>query len=256
MPSPAATPTLADLVAEHVLDAELAALAWLLLEQGVPVLVAGSDVPAGRTLLDALVAALPGDRRPLAAAERGAAAVHVAGVEHEAGAAEPEATGRLVRVPGVLAADAAPGALRAALASTTGRSGLAAQLSAAALSGVLGVLANEGLSEDEASFLGVVLVVERRSGAAPGSRVAVAHYLRPVVRDAAGHPRRQRPAVLAAWRPDADRWEDYSWGIVPDLAERCRMPDGEFEAERINRAAALTSTAAMLAGLAPDRSVG
>ena len=104
---------------------------------------------------------------------------------------------------------------------------------------MLDVLARQGLTDDEASFLGVVLVVDRRAEAGGEPRVTAAHYLRPLVRDAGGHPRRQRPAVLAAWEPGGDRWEDFAWGIGPDLAERCRMRAGDFEAERERRAALL-----------------
>ncbi len=214
---PSSTSPLAGLVAGHLLDPSLAALAWLLVEHGVPVLVAGRDLPSGSLLLDALVAALPADRHPDAAASGGA--------------------GRLVRVAGTLAPSTEPGAVRAAMAATTGRSGLAALVDAADLAGVLDVLGRQGLSDDETSFLGVVLVVERPAESGGEPRVVAAHYLRPVMLDAGGHPRRERPAVLATWDPRGDRWEDFSWGILPDLAERCRMRAGDFEAERERRAA-------------------
>ena len=71
----------------------------------------------------------------------------------------------------------------------------------------------------------------------------------PVVLDAGGHPRRLAPAVLATWNPAPAAWDDFSWGITPDLAERTRMRTGDFEAERDRRAAAL-------AGHAHGRSVG
>jgi hypothetical protein len=222
-PSPASPLTLADLVAARLLDAQLAALAWLLLELGVPVLGAGSDVASAASLLDALVEALPPDRRP--------------------GAVEPGAAGRLVRVGGTLARGTSPGVLRAALGATTGRSGLAAVVDAADLAGVLDVLAGQRLTDDEASFLGVVLVADRRAEAGGEPRVTSAHYLRPLVLDAGGHPRRQRPAVLATWEPGTDRWEDFGWGIGPDLAERCLMRAGDFEAERERRAAVLADHA-------------
>lgn len=215
-PSTAASPTLPGLVVARLLDAPLAALAWLLAERGVPILMAG-DGAAGAALLDALVEALPADRRPDPAAS--------------------PSTGRLVRVAGGLERATPPGILRAALAVTTGRSGLAAVVDAPDLAGVLDVLAQQGITDDEASFLGVVLVVERRGEAAGEPRVTVAHYLRPLVRDAGGHERRQRPAILATWEPDGDRWEDFAWGIAPDLAERTRMRSGDFEVERGRRTA-------------------
>jgi hypothetical protein len=228
-PSPACPSILAGLVAAGVIDAPTAALAWILLERGVPALVAGREPAVVDALLDGLVAALPLDRRP-----------------DPAGGADAD---RLVRVAGTLAADSPPGVFRAALATATGRSGFAAAVDADDFSGVLGVLARLGLSDDAASFLGVVLVVERRPEAGGEARVVAAHYLRPLVRDAGGHPRRQRPAVLATWEPAGDGWEDFAWGIVPDLAERTRMRAGDLEAERERRAA-------VLSGQAHGRSVG
>ena len=218
MSSTPQSPTLPGLVRARLLDAPLAALAWLLLERGVPLLVTG-DGTAPESLLDALVGALPADRRPDPTA--------------------PASPGRLVRVAGTLERGTTPGILRAALAATTGRSGLAALVEAPDLAGVLDVLARQGLTDDEVSFLGVVLVVERRDEAAGAPRVTAAHYLRPLVRDAGGHERRQRPAVLATWEPRDDRWEDFAWGIGTDLAERCRMRAGDFDVERGRRAALL-----------------
>jgi hypothetical protein len=214
-PSIAALPTLPGLVVARMLDASLAALAWLLAERGVPILVAGRDAAVGASLLDAVVDALPAERRPDAAA---------------AGKA-----GRLVRVAGTLASGTMPGILRAALAVTTGQSGLAALVDAPDLAGVLDVLAGQGLTGDEASFLGVILVVERRPDVAGEPRVVAAHYLRPLMLDAAGHPRRERPAILATWDARDDRWDDFAWGIAPDLAERIRMRSGDFEVERRRR---------------------
>jgi len=218
-PSPGSPSILAGLVAAGVIDAPTAALAWILLERGVPALVAGREPAVVDALLDGLVAALPLGRRP-----------------DPAGGADAD---RLVRMAGTLAADSPPGVFRAALAAATGRSGFAAAIDADDLSGALGVLARQGLSDDAASFLGVVLVVERRPEAGGEARVVAAHYLRPLVRDAGGHPRRQRPAILATWEPAGDRWEDFAWGIMPDLAERCRMRAGDLDAERMRRAAAL-----------------
>lgn len=245
MPSPDLARPLAERVAAGALDAPFAALAWLLLEGGVPVLVAGCD-PVGRTALaDALADALPEARRPGTA----------------------PGGDRLVRVAGTVDAATPPGILRAALAATTGRSGLLATLDAADLAGVLDLVARQGLTTDEASFLGVVLVVGAAAdpaGADPAgpadagptgdgaagdvydgaARVTIAHYLRPVVRDAGGHPRHLGPAVLVAWDPATGSWEDFAWGIGPDLAERCRMRPGDFEAERARRAALVGDLAA------------
>ena len=237
-PSPASPSILAGLVAAGVLDAPTAALAWVLLERGVPALVAGREPAVVDALLDGLVAALPPDRRPDPAGGAGA--------------------DRLVRVAGRLETTTPPGILRAALAATSGRSGLAVAVAADDLAGVLAVLRRQGLTDDEISFMGVVLVVgEPDGGGTPDGgeqggapvRLVAAHYLRPVVRDAGGHTRRLGPAVLAAWNTAVAGWEDFAWGIVPDLAERIRMRAGDLEAERERRAA-------VLAGAVRGRPVG
>jgi hypothetical protein len=70
-------------------------------------------------------------------------------------------------------------------------------------------------------------------------RVVAAHYVRPVARDGAGHVQRLGPAVLATWDAPGDRFEDFAWGIAPELAERVRRRAGDFDAERDRRAAYL-----------------
>ncbi len=218
---PLLVPPLPRLVGARLLDAPLAALAWLLLERGVPVIVAGREAAVADALLDSLVSALPRDRRPDPVLGPGG--------------------DRVVRVAGRLEIGTPPGILRAALGATTGRSGLAAAVAADDLAGVLAVLRGQGLTDDEISFMGVVLVLG--ASGAGSARLVAAHYLRPVVLDVGGHPRRLPPAVLATWDPAVDAWDDYTWGIATDLAERARMRLGDLEAERDRRAAALTDHA-------------
>ncbi len=219
--SPASAPLLARLVAAGVLDADLAALAWLLLEDGIPVLVVGTEERARDELLDALVAALPAGRRSNAAA--------------------PVGDGRLVRVRGALATSTPPGLLRAALAGTTGRSGIAATIEGIDLAAALAVLRRQGLSEDEASFLGTVLVLGPAAdpgGAMPGrvQRVVAAHYLRPVARDAGGHVQRLGPAVLATWDAEHEAYDHFAWGIYAELAARTGRRAGDLENAHRERA--------------------
>ena len=222
--SPGATsPSLARLVAAGVLDAELGGLAALLLDLGVPILVAGPRGSGRRTLLDALVAALPTGRQPAAVA--------------------PNAERRLVRVAGTLSAGRPPGLLRAALAATGSRSGLAAAVEARDLAGVLEVLRGEGLTGDEISFLGAVLVLGSRGTAGstrrPATRVIAAHYLRPVARDAGGHVQRLGPAVLATWDAARSQYDHFAWGIYPELAARTGRRAGDLELEHRERSGTL-----------------
>jgi len=83
------------------------------------------------------------------------------------------------------------------------------------------------LTDDELSFLGCVVVVRRIEG--QRHRVVAAHYLRPTVRDAHGHTQRLGPAVLATWDPARDRFEDFGWGILPELAFRLDIRAGDLE---------------------------
>ena len=233
MSSPMRAPSLARLVATGVLDAELAALVWLLVEDGIPVLVVGMEAVARDELLDALVAAMPGTRRPDRAA--------------------PVGEGRLVRVAGTLATSTPPGMLRTSLGQTTGRSGLAATIEGTDLAEALAVLRRQGISDDEASFLGTVLVlrpVADRPTAEPDAvmsgrdqRVVAAHYLRPVARDTGGHVQRLGPAVLATWDADRGAYDHFGWGIYPELAARTGRRAGDLEAAHRARAEELRSRA-------------
>ena len=217
MPPVDIVPTLPGLVAAEMLDAPLAGLAWLLLEDGIPVLVCAPGQDARDTLLEALVRALPAHRQPVQAAPL---------------------PGRLVRVAAPLALATPPGALRAALAATTGRSGLAATIEALDLAEVLGVLRRQGLTDDEISFLGVVLVLgSEDEGAGPRgfARVVAAHYLRPVARDVGGHIQRLGPAVLATWDPRRRGYDHFAWGIYPELAARTGRRAGDLERAHTER---------------------
>jgi hypothetical protein len=93
---------------------------------------------------------------------------------------------------------------------------------------------------DQLRGLGSVLVLRDVPGV--GRRVAMAHYLRPVERDGAGHLRRRPPALLTAWDERVDRFDHFWWGITAELADRTGMAVADFEAAQRDRAA-------MLAGL-------
>jgi hypothetical protein len=75
---------------------------------------------------------------------------------------------------------------------------------------------------DEARDLGVVLVL----GA---DRLAVAHYVRPVERDGAGHLQRRPPAVLGAWNDTAHDFDDFWWALTDELATRAGLTRPELE---------------------------
>jgi hypothetical protein len=60
-------------------------------------------------------------------------------------------------------------------------------------------------------------------------RVVAAHFHRPPLRDAGGHVRPQGPAVLATWDPAGGTWEDFAWGVIPELADATGRRAGDFE---------------------------
>ena len=198
---PTAAPSIVALVAKGVLDAELAALVWLLVEARVPLVVA---VPAGRAgagsqLLAGIIGSIHADEQP----EALVAPLTAAG-------ASSLVRGR--RAGGVIEAESL-----AAVRSKLGTGPLP-------------------LSEDQLTFLGCVLVVGEVGEARRGRlRVTVAHYVRPLARDAHGHAQRLDPAVLAAWDPRLDRYEHFAWGVLPEIAARLGRRGGDLEADLHHR---------------------
>jgi energy-coupling factor transporter ATP-binding protein EcfA2 len=259
-----------ELIRDGTLDASLAGLLWLLVEARVPLVVAAGPSGTGKsTLLHALLDFMPPDTRtqeldgyaedfawlPEAATLgwrphgfggvgplRSAAPRPGAGPSDGAAAVDPATTVLLVHefsdhLPLYTWGEVARIVVRALSLGY----GLGATIHAESLEEVLGELGGPevGLTGDELSRLGVVVVLRAlrdRSSGAVMRRVVAAHYVRPVVRDAAGHVQRLGPAVLATWDPAADAFEDFAWGIVPELAERVGRRAGDFEAERSRRA--------------------
>jgi hypothetical protein len=100
---------------------------------------------------------------------------------------------------------------------------------------VLRVLGGGGEITDDTRDLGLVLIV--RDG-----KLAVAHYVRPVERDAAGHLQRRPPAVLAARDPRSGVLDQFYWAYTDELASRAGISRHELEDERDVRARQLTMT--------------
>ena len=98
-----------------------------------------------------------------------------------------------------------------------------------------------GLTDDELSYLGLILVVcaELDSDRDERRRVVAAHYARPVGRDEHGHTQRLPPAILAARDERTDRLEHFAWGVMPELAIRLGHKAGDLERDQSERAAVL-----------------
>lgn len=239
-----------ELIRAGTLDAELAALLWVLIEGRVPLIVAAQTQGAGKTtLLDALIAFLPPGVRTM----------------ELAGAMEtfdwlpqaPELGWRRPQTPGSIAArisgrgpapvrpdntvllipelsDHLPsytwGAeARIALRAVAIGYGMAATIHADSLDDVFEQLRRPpvSLGDDELSRLGLVLILRPVGDGL--RRVVAAHYIRPTARDEHGHVQRLGPAVLATWDPDHDRFEHFGWGIIPELAVRLDRRPGDLE---------------------------
>ncbi len=160
-------------VARSALDAELAALVWLLVERGVPLVVGSPDRAAAEDLRAAFMAAVI-ERQP----------------------------GRDSLAGGVVVA--------ASLESVLSRLGASSEL------------------PDEARDLGLVLIVS-------DARVTIAHYVRPVERDAAGHLQRRPPAVLSA-RDERGELDHFFWAVTDELATGAGMTREDLEDESAIRA--------------------
>lgn len=200
--------TLVTLVAERTLEPRLAALLWLLAEGGVPVVITGMASLAERsTVATAILAAVPG------------------------------------RAWVVRDADADRLTTEQLAALVRGGVGLGLTLAAVDLRDLLSRLSEPpvALPEDAVRRLGVVLVVE---GGRRGVRVRSAHYLRPTERDAQGHLQRRPPAVLATWDPETDTFDDFAWGITPELADRVDRSQADLEDRQRDRGAFLVRLAA------------
>jgi hypothetical protein len=181
------------LIAERALDPDQAALAWLLVEGGVPVVVIGPAPSEQRNAIARAIVSID-PRRPWV----------------------------------VLDADAEPPTLTRLGALLQGGTCLGIVLAAADLQDTMDRLSRppSGLPEDAVRRLGMVMVAD---GAGDGGRCAIIHYLRPTERDGQGHIQRRPPAVLSAWDEATGIFEDYAWAVTPELADRVDRAQADFE---------------------------
>jgi hypothetical protein len=96
------------------------------------------------------------------------------------------------------------------------------------LEGVLRLFGGDAELNDATRDLGLVVIRD-------GSRVTSAHYVRPVERDGAGHLQRRPPAVLGEGNERAGRFDDFSWAVTDELAERAGLTRQELEDQRDSR---------------------
>jgi hypothetical protein len=252
--------SIVELIATGELDAELAALAWILVDARLPLVVAGLQPGAGKTtLLEALLDFLPATTRR----------IDLAGVAEDfAWLPEAEALGWTRREPARPAAiPVTPGgaylvaaeisehlpiytfglAARTLVRAASRGYGIATTVHADRLEEVHDVLRSApiGLTDDELSYLGLILVVRAARDIDGGvrRRVVAAHYARPVGRDEHGHTQRLPPAVLATHSDPVDRFDHFAWGVLPELAIRIGRKAGDLERDQAERAGLLEQLA-------------
>lgn len=252
--------SIVELIASGVLDADLAALAWILIEARIPLIVGGLQRGAGKTtLLEALLDFLP----PLTRR------IDLAGVTEDfAWLPEAEALGWSRSTPSTPAAiPVAPAsaflvaaeisehlpiytgghAARTLVRAASIGYGIGATLHADRLEEVHDELRARpvGLTDDELTYLGLILIVraDRGPDGHVRRRVVAAHYARPVGRDEHGHTQRLPPAILAHRDPAADRLDHFAWGVMPELAIRLGRTSGDLERDQQERSAILARLA-------------
>jgi hypothetical protein len=253
--------SIVELIATGVLDAELAALAWVLVSARVPVIVAGLARGVGKTtLLEAFLDFLPaGVRRMdlrgvhedfawLPEADR----LGWAGDGPPAPGASNEITPSRAFLVAAELSEHLPLYTWGAAARTLVRAasigyGIGATLHADRLEELHEELRSPaiGLKDDELSYLGLIVIVRPLRG--PDGelrrRVVAAHYARPIGRDEHGHVQRLPPAVIAVRDERTDRLEHFAWGVMPELAVRLGRKAGDLEREAADRSALLDALA-------------
>ena len=205
-----------------MLDAELAATLWLLIEARVPLVVAAeaqarrqddaarprSSTSCRPTSRDRRARRRGRDLRLAAAGVRARLARASPEPDRDAGSAADPPRRRPscspTSCPTTLPAYTWGAAARVAVRAASIGYGLAATIHADSLDEVFDALRRPPvrLADDELSHLGVVLSLRRLDDGR--RRVVAAHYVRPIVRDAHGHLQRLGPAVLATWDPAED----------------------------------------------------
>jgi hypothetical protein len=250
--------SIVELIADGILDAELAGLAWLLIEARLPIVVGALVRGVGKTtLLEALLDFMPAQVRRIDLAgqtedfawlpEAAALGWPPAGPTV---ASEPPVSPVTTYIVAAELSEHLPVYTWGTAARTFARAasigyGLGATIHADRLEDVHASLRARpvGLTDDELSYLGLILIMRawREPDGTIRRRVVAAHYARPVGRDEHGHVQRLPPAVLAARDEGTDRLEHFVWGVMPELAIRVGRKAGDLELDQAERTQLLQS---------------
>ena len=218
-PVPGEPPSLVELVRRGALDAELAALVWVFVEGRIPLVIVAPDAHEGGGSAADFLHGILASLRP----DIGLAGLHALEVGRPLATRSARAVIHGERPGGVARADSLE-ALRLALGSDPPL----------------------GLTDDELSFLGCVLVLgedaappvdaaDPTMAARRPMRVVAAHYVRPLHRDEQGHAQLLGPAVIATWDSERQAFEHFAWGVLPEIAARLERRTGDLESDLHHR---------------------
>lgn len=219
------------LVGDGVADAEFLAHASLLVDAGVPIIVAGPTPSLTARVAESFALASP---VPGAAGVGGEITVEgdhgfewladpkgIGCVDPRAGSAPRSPRTSRLRIKGLLSA-LDPSTARTALRALGRGFPAIVEASATDLATLLERLRSDPhrLPEGDVRGLGLVAILDE-------SRLVAAHLLH-----AGEAGERRAPTLLAVWDPSARRWDDFAWAFAPEAAQRCGLSQPEYESRR------------------------
>ena len=217
---PGEPPSLVELVRRGTLDAELAALVWVLVEGRIPLVVAAPadlvDRGAAADVLRGILASL----RP----DLGLAGVDAADLARPLAARSARELVHGDRPGGVAVADSLQ-ALYADAGLRPARSGCRRT----------SCRSSAACSSSGRTSRRPVQAADPAMAPARTVRVVAAHYVRPLHRDEHGHAQLLGPAILATWDPRTQAFEHFAWGVLPEIAARLGRRAGDLEADLHHR---------------------
>ena len=222
------------LVRDGVIGGALAAHASLLVDAGVPIVVTSDDMRLATRVADAIAAA-----SPVPGAAESGREIEISNAHHFEWLADPTGIGCMDPLAGSAPRSPRSSRLRIArlltdLDPVIARAGIRAlsrgfpalvEAHASGLAELLDALRADPLRvpEDDLRRLGLVLCFD-------ATHLIAAHLMR-----SAETGDRRPPTLLAVWDPARDAWDDFAWAAVPDLAERCGLPQAAYEVRHAER---------------------
>ena len=222
------------LVADGIADAEFLAHASLLVDAGVPILISGPSDTLTTRVADAFALA-----SPVPGAAQSGRDIEIESGHHFEWLADPTGIGCMdplagsaprsprssrLRIAGLLG-DLDPVTARAALRALSRGFPALIEARGTGLAELLDALRADPhrVPEDDLRRLGIVLCLD-------ATNLTAAHLMR-----SAETGDRRPPALLAVWDGTRAVWDDFAWAAVPEIAERCGVPQAAYEVRHAER---------------------